>query len=59
MKIVITLSIPEESVYAGVVTDALDTIAPYWDKGARRGDLVLDAGNISWDSSVTDPEEDE
>lgn len=63
MQITIVLNIPEESVYAGVVADALEKIAPYWDDGARRGDLVVGPGPdplyISWDSSVIDPEEDE
>lgn len=55
MQVTITLNIPEESVYAGVVTDALEKIAPYWDEGARGGDLECDAGPVSWDSSVVDP----
>lgn len=52
MKITITLDIPEESVYAGVVADALEKIAPYWDEGARSGDLAGDAGPFSWNSKV-------
>ena len=57
VKITITLDIPEESVYAGVVADALEKIAPYWDEGARGGDLVGDAGPISWDSTITEEEQ--
>ncbi len=54
MKVLITLDIPEPAIYAGVVTDALDSIAAYWDKGARGGDLMCDRGRVSWDSSVED-----
>lgn len=54
MKISIKLDIPEASVYAGVVADALNKIAVYWDVGARSGDLEGDAGPISWDSDADD-----
>ena len=52
MKVVIALDIPEESVYAGVVSDTLEKIAPYWDEGARGGDLALDLGRVSWESTI-------
>jgi hypothetical protein len=54
MKVVIKLDIPEKSVYAGVVTDALHKIADYWDEGARNGDLSGEAGDLSWDSTADD-----
>ena len=58
MTISITLKIPEESVYAGVVADALEQIAPYWDEGARGGELICGNGNegglVSWDSTAED-----
>lgn len=52
MRVVITLDIPEASVYAGVVSDTLEKIAPYWDEGARGGDLALDLGRVSWESEI-------
>jgi hypothetical protein len=52
MKVVITLDIPEESVYAGVVADVLEKIAPYWDEGARGGDLECDSSPITWESAI-------
>lgn len=54
MKITITLDIPEKSVYAGVVADALAKIGPAWDEGARDGDLTLPWGPARWDSSAED-----
>ncbi len=57
MKITVTLDIPEEAVYAGVVADALEKIAPAWDEGARSGDLTMALGQVSWDSSATESTE--
>ena len=62
MKITVTLDIPESSVYAGVVTDALRCIAQEWDDGARCGELVLTSvgygelpatdKTVTWDSEA-------